>query len=90
MTASILLPPGLYPINGRDLELIAAVLIEWCGDRNRYECYLKVPVRGQPILCRPLDEMALIMFKEARLLPENLFPQGRRFPMRPAHLELVT
>ena len=74
----MILQPGLYPINSRDLDLIAAVLIEWCGNRNQYECYMKVPTRGPPILCRPLDAMGLIMFREARLLPENLFPQGRR------------
>ena len=84
----MILRPGLYPINSRDIELIASVLIEWCGNRNRYECYLKIPIRGQPILCRPLDEMALTMFKEARLLPESLFPRGRR-DLPGSHLSLI-
>lgn len=84
----MILPPGLYPINGDDLKLLAAVIIEWCVKRNQYTCYMSVPKHGPPILCRPMDDMALIMFRGAGLLPENLFPQGRRFPARP-HLELV-
>ena len=84
----MILQPGLYPINSRDLDLIAAVLIEWCGNRNQYACYMKVPIHGHPFLCRPLDEMALIMFKEARLLPENLFPRGRR-DLPGSHLSLI-
>ena len=80
--------PGLYTVNSDNLELLAGVIAKWCRDRNEYACYMKVPTHGHPFLCMPMDETALMMFKEARLLPENLFPQGPQFPAQP-HLELV-
>ena len=79
----MILRPGLYPINGRDLELLGAILIEWCGNRNRYECYLHVPKYGPPILCRPLDDVALVMFREVSLLPGRSPPGASRPSSRP-------
>ena len=79
----MILRPGLYPINGRDIELIASVLAEWCGNRNQYACYMKIPTRGPPILCRPVDEMALVMLNHVHLLPNDLMTRGLRFPARP-------
>ena len=68
----MILRPGLYPINGHDLELLVAVITEWCGSRNRYECYVNVPRSGPPVLCRPVDEIAIVMLQDAHLLPGHL------------------
>ena len=81
----MILCPGLYPINGFDLDLLTAVLVEWCGNRNRYECYLNVPKYGPPILCRPLDELAIAMLGEVKLLNG---PRGPR-PSSRTRLSLV-
>ena len=81
--------PGLYPIVGNDLELFAAVLSQWCVEHNRYACYVNIPKHGPPILCRPVDEAALLMLDEANLLPADLSARGRRFPVRRRNLELV-
>ena len=78
----MILQPGLYPINSRDLELIGAVLIEWCANRNHYECYVNVPKSGPPILCRPLDDVALVMLREVSLLPGRSPPSGPRSSSR--------
>ena len=87
----MILSPGLYTVNSDNLELIANVIAEWCGNRNHYACYMSIEKHGSPVLCMPMDETALAMFKETHLLPENLFPQGRkrrRLPAQP-HLEIV-
>ena len=64
--------PGLYPIVGRELELFASVLTQWCAEQNRYFCYVHIPVSGLPVLCRPVDEEALTMLWDAHLLPAEL------------------
>ena len=80
--------PGLYTIVGRDPELFTAVMTAWCIQSNQYTCYVKVPKRGQPLLCRPVDETALVMLDEVNLLPDGLSARQRRFPAKP-DLELV-
>ena len=80
--------PGLYPINDRELELLATVIVNWCVKRDQYTAYVKIPIRGQPLLCRPVDDLALMMLHEAHLLPEDLFSPDRLFPLRP-HLWLL-
>ena len=80
--------PGLYPIVGNDLELFAAVLTQWSVEHNRYACYVNIPRRGPPILCRPVDEAALLMLKEVNLLPEEMLPREPRPSSRPQLLLL--
>lgn len=84
----MILRPGLYPIRSHDLELFATVVCDWCVQRHQYTCYVKIPIRGQPLLCRPVDDLALMMLHEAHLLPEDLFPPDRLFPLKP-HLWLL-
>ena len=84
----MILQPGLYPINSHDIDLIASILIEWCGNRNRYECYVNVPKYGPPILCRPLDDVALVMLREVSLLPGRSPPSAPRSSSRPQLLLL--
>ena len=79
----MILQPGLYPIDGRDLELLAALLIEWSGNRNCYDCYVNVPKYGPPILCRPLDDMALVMLRQVNLFLDLSPPRAPRSSSRP-------
>jgi len=80
----VIFRPGLYPILGRDLELFTAVLTEWCFKHNRYACYVHIAARGLPVLCRPVDETAIIMLQDAHLLPAGLLrPHFHGLPVPP-------
>ena len=81
----MILPHGLHTLKVRDPGPLFDVITQWCIDRNRYDCYVNIGAHGIPILCRPLDDVALAMLRDANLLPVRL-PPRRAQP----HLELVT
>ena len=83
----MILRPGLHTIVGHDLELFFAVVTQWCVASNQYACYVNIETHGPPILCRPVDEMALTMLNHVHLLPNDVF--AGRLGGRRQRLELV-
>ena len=84
----MILPPGLHTLKVHDPEPLFDVIAKWCIDHNRYACYVNVTEDGDPVLCRPLDDVAMAMLRDANLLPVQRPPRRQRFPAQP-HLELV-
>ena len=82
----MILPHGLHTLKVRDPGPLFDVITQWCIDRNRYDCYVNISKSGIPVLCRPLDEVALVMLRDANLLPVQRRPRRQLLPA----LELVT